>query len=135
MPMSSYYLAHSMGLGSDHAHCEEVESRSATNLAEAALAVQVGRIVYLGGLHLGGQEFSKYLRSRAEVGLILMVSGVPTIALQAGVIIGSGSTSFEMVRHLTDVLPYISAPQWVRNVIQPIAVRDVLHRPGRRRLP
>ena len=52
---------------------------------------------------------------------------MPTIVLQAGVVIGSGSASFEMVRHLTEVLPYMPAPQWVRNRIQPIAVRDVLH--------
>ena len=58
---------------------------------------------------------------------ILLASGVPTIVLQAGVIIGSGSTSFEMIRHLTEVLPYMPAPRWVRNFIQPIAVRDVLH--------
>jgi hypothetical protein len=52
---------------------------------------------------------------------------VPTLVLQAGVVIGSGSASFEMIRHLTDVLPYMPAPKWVRNFIQPIAVRDVLH--------
>ena len=52
---------------------------------------------------------------------------MPTIVLQAGVIIGSGSTSFEMIRHLTEVLPYMPAPRWVRSFIQPIAVRDVLH--------
>ena len=62
-----------------------------------------------------------------HVGEILLGSGVPTIVLQAGVIIGSGSTSFEMIRHLTEVLPYMPAPRWVRNFIQPIAVRDVLH--------
>ena len=52
---------------------------------------------------------------------------MPTLVLQAGVVIGSGSASFEMVRHLTEVLPYMPAPKWVRNRIQPIAVRDVLH--------
>ena len=62
-----------------------------------------------------------------EVGRILLDSGVPTIVLQAGVVIGSGSTSFEMIRHLTEVLPYMPAPRWVRSLIQPIAVRDVLH--------
>ena len=58
---------------------------------------------------------------------MFLTSGVPTLVLQAGVVIGSGSASFEMVRHLTDVLPYMPAPRWVRNRIQPIAVRDVLH--------
>ncbi|PPG20925.1 SDR family oxidoreductase [Rathayibacter toxicus] len=122
-----YYLVHSMGSGSDHARFEELESRAAAAAATAALAAGVGRIVYLGGLHPEGGELSRHLRSRAEVGRILMASGVPTIVLQAGVIIGSGSAAFEMMRHLTDVLPYMPAPRWVRNFIQPIAVRDVLH--------
>jgi hypothetical protein len=83
--------------------------------------------VYLGGLHPAVGELSPHLRSRAAVGDILMASGVPTAALQAGTVIGSGSASFEMIRHLTEVLPYMPAPKWVRNFIQPIAVRDVLH--------
>ena len=83
--------------------------------------------MYLGGLHPDDAELSPHLRSRVEVGEILLASGVPTLVLQAGVVIGSGSASFEMVRHLTDVLPYMPAPKWVRNRIQPIAVRDVLH--------
>ena len=56
-----------------------------------------------------------------------MASGVPTAAFQAGTVIGSGSASFEMIRHLTEVLPYMPAPKWVRNFIQPIAIRDVLY--------
>jgi hypothetical protein len=77
-------------------------------------------------LHPDG-PLSRHLRSRVEVGRILLASGVPTVVLQAGVVIGSGSASFEMIRHLTEVLPYMPAPRWVRNRIQPIAVRDVLH--------
>ena len=84
------------------------------------------RIVYLGVLHPEGPQ-SRHLGSLKEVGDILLSSGVPTIALQAGVVIGSGSASFEMIRHLTEVLPYMPAPKWVRNFIQPIAIRDVLH--------
>ena len=118
-----YYLVHSMGSKGDF---ENQERDAATNVARAALAVGVTRIVYLGGLHPDG-VLSPHLRSRAEVGRILMDSGVPTVALQAGVVIGSGSTSFEMGRHLTDVLPYMPAPKWVRNYIQPIAIRDVLY--------
>ncbi len=118
-----YYLVHAMGSSGDF---ERTEKTAAMNVARAARAAGVARIVYLGGLHPNG-ELSPHLRSRAEVGRILMQSGVPTIALQAGVVIGSGSTSFEMIRHLTDVLPYMPAPKWVRNFIQPIAVRDVLH--------
>jgi hypothetical protein len=81
----------------------------------------------LGGLHPDVGELSPHLRSRAEVGAILLGSGVPTVVLQAGTVIGSGSASFEMIRHLTEVLPVMPAPKWVRNFIQPIAIRDVLH--------
>lgn len=119
-----YYLVHSMG---GRGSFEDVESRIARNVATAATANGVRRIVYLGGLHPDGAELSRHLRSRVRVGEVLLASGVPTIVLQAGVIIGSGSTSFEMIRHLTEVLPYMPAPRWVRNFIQPIAVRDVLH--------
>ena len=62
-----------------------------------------------------------------EVGEILIASGIETIVLQAGVVIGSGSASFEMIRHLTDRLPVMTTPKWVHNKIQPIAIRDVLH--------
>ena len=119
-----YYLVHSMGQKGDF---EETELACARNIAEASASAGVSRIIYLGGLHPEGEELSKHLRSRAEVGEILMASGVPTAALQAGVIIGSGSTSFEMIRHLTDVLPVMTAPKWVGNLIQPIAVRDVMY--------
>ena len=118
-----YYLVHSMGAQGEF---EQIELAGANVVAAAVQPASVSRIVYLGGLHPDG-ELSPHLRSRAEVGRILLNSGVPTAALQAGVVIGSGSTSFEMVRHLTDVLPYMPAPQWVRNFIQPIAIRDVLY--------
>ncbi|MFJ3380782.1 SDR family oxidoreductase [Curtobacterium sp. NPDC090217] len=118
-----YYLAHAMGADGDF---EESERDAAQTMATAAHDGGVRRFVYLGGLHPDG-ELSKHLRSRKEVGDILLGSGVPTIAYQAGVVIGSGSTSFEMIRHVTDVLPWMPAPRWVRNKIQPIAVRDVLY--------
>ncbi|MET0974092.1 MAG: SDR family oxidoreductase [Leifsonia sp.] len=120
-----YYLVHSMGGGKGDFEAREREI--ATRVARAAAAAGLRRIVYLGGLHPDGVALSRHLRSRMEVGRILLDSGVPTIVLQAGVVIGSGSTSFEMIRHLTEVLPYMPAPRWVRNFIQPIAVRDVLH--------
>lgn len=119
-----YYLIHSMGGGRNF---EDTDRRAARTVADAAAAASVSRIVYLGGLHPDDAPLSAHLRSRVEVGEILLASGVPTLVLQAGVVIGSGSASFEMVRHLTDVLPYMPAPKWVRNRIQPIAVRDVLH--------
>jgi len=119
-----YYLVHSMAGGKDF---READASAAQTVADAAAAASVGRIVYLGGLHPDAAPLSPHLRSRVEVGRTLLDSGVPTLVLQAGVVIGSGSASFEMVRHLTEVLPYMPAPKWVRNRIQPIAVRDVLH--------
>lgn len=119
-----YHLVHSMGAGRDFA---QADLRVAHTVADAAAASSVSRIVYLGGLHPEGVPLSPHLSSRVEVGEVFLASGVPTLVLQAGVVIGSGSASFEMVRHLTEVLPYMPAPRWVRNRIQPIAVRDVLH--------
>jgi uncharacterized protein YbjT (DUF2867 family) len=119
-----YYLIHSMASGTGFA---EVDRRIAQLVATASAAAGVGRIVYLGGLNPPDADLSPHLRSRVEVGEILLGSGVPTVVFQAGVVIGSGSASFEMIRHLTEVLPYMPAPRWVRNVVQPIAVRDVLH--------
>ena len=119
-----YYLVHSMAAGKGFA---DTDRRAAAAVAGAAASASVGRIVYLGGLHPDTADLSPHLRSRVEVGEVFLASGVPTLVLQAGVVIGSGSASFEMVRHLTEVLPYMPAPKWVRNRIQPIAVRDVLH--------
>ncbi|OZD53825.1 nucleoside-diphosphate sugar epimerase [Rhodococcus sp. 06-1477-1B] len=121
-----YYLVHSMGTAG-HSDFADTERDSAENVATVAADCGVGRIVYLGGLHPPTGELSPHLKSRAEVGRILIESGVPTIVLQAGVVIGSGSASFEMIRHLTNRLPVMTTPRWVHNRIQPIAVRDVLH--------
>ncbi|MCK8673873.1 SDR family oxidoreductase, partial [Rhodococcus sp. HM1] len=119
-----YYLVHSMG---GRGEFEEAEQRSAEHVAAAAQHTGVGRIVYLGGLHPNSDRLSPHLRSREQVGRILLDSGVPTLVLQAGVVIGSGSASFEMIRHLGNRLPVMTTPRWVNNRIQPIAVRDVLH--------
>ena len=119
-----YYLVHSMAAGPGF---DRTDLQAAQTVAAAAATASIGRIVYLGGLHPAGGDLSPHLRSRVAVGEEFLHSGVPTLVLQAGVVIGSGSASFEMVRHLTEVLPYMPAPRWVRNRIQPIAVRDVLH--------
>ncbi|GAA1811260.1 SDR family oxidoreductase [Nesterenkonia flava] len=118
-----YFLVHSMASGSDF---ESTDERCARAVAQAAADAEVGRLVYLSGLHPQG-KLSQHLRSRVHVGEILEGSGVPTLTLQAGLVIGSGSASFEMIRHLTDVLPLMPSPRWVMNKIQPIAVRDALH--------
>ncbi|WP_062073199.1 SDR family oxidoreductase [Demequina sediminicola] len=119
-----YFLVHSMTSGSDYG---QLDRAIALNVALHAARHKVGRIVYLGGLHPDGVELSTHLASRKEVGDILLASATPTVILQAGVVIGSGSASFEMIRHLTEVLPYMPAPKWVLNYIQPIAVRDVVY--------
>ena len=119
----AYYLVHSIGSG---AAFEETDRIAAQTFAGAARAAGVSRIVYLGGLVPEGQQLSAHLRSRLEVGDILLASGVPTTVLQAAVILGSGSASFEMLRYLTERLPAMITPRWVRTRIQPIAVRDVL---------
>jgi len=120
----AYYLIHSMGAGATFASLDRV---NAENFAVAARACNVGRIVYLGGLYPQEENLSPHLKSRKEVGEILLASGVPTTVLRAAVIIGSGSLSFEMLRYLTERLPIMVAPHWVDSKIQPIAVRDVLH--------
>ena len=117
-----YYLIHAIGTGSDF---ERTEAAVARTFATAAREAGVQRIVYLGGL-AHDDNLSEHLRSRAEVGEILLASGVPTAALGAATVIGSGSLSFEMLRYLTERLPVMITPRWVRTRIQPIAIRDVL---------
>lgn len=121
----AYYLLHSLQEGPS---LEHEESRIATNFAEQAAKSDLRRIVYLGGLapEIPTEKMSPHMRSRVEVGTILRATGIPTIELRAAVIIGSGSASFEMLRYLTERLPAMVTPRWVRTKTQPIAVRDVL---------
>ena len=119
-----YYLVHSMG----QPGFEKIDRVAATNVAGAARAAGVRRIVYLGGPEPEvDHPASAHLRSRAEVAHILLDSGVPTVVLRAAVIIGSGSASFEMLRHLTERLPAMVTPRWVHNPVQPLAIGDVLY--------
>jgi uncharacterized protein YbjT (DUF2867 family) len=120
----AFYLIHSLGTSGEF---ERRDRDAATVFANAASQAELGRLVYLGGIFpAGAVDLSPHLRSRGEVGDILLASGVPTAVLQAAVIIGSGSASFEMLRYLTERLPVMVTPRWVRTLIQPIAVRDVL---------
>lgn len=120
----AYYLLHSMDGKGDF---QQRDRDLARRFADAAAEQDVARIVYLGGLHPDGEKLSDHLASRVEVGQILLDGKVPAAVLQAAVIVGTGSASFEMLRHLTERLPAMVAPRWLRNRIQPIAVRDVLH--------
>ncbi|WP_367133936.1 SDR family oxidoreductase [Saccharothrix sp. HUAS TT1] len=117
-----HYLVHSLG----DPDFTDADRRAAENTARAAEDAGVQRIVYLGGLHPPGVPLSPHLASRKEVGDVFLRGSVPAVVLQAAVIIGSGSASFEMLRYLTERLPVMVAPRWVRNRVQPIAVRDVL---------
>ena len=118
----AYYLIHAIGSAGDF---EAIERSTATVFATQAKHSDIKRIIYLGGLQ-NDPKLSPHLRSRAEVGNIMLQSGVPTIAFGAAVILGSGSLSFEMLRYLTERLPAMITPRWVRTRIQPIAIRDVL---------
>jgi uncharacterized protein YbjT (DUF2867 family) len=118
-----YYLVHSM-LGSNFV---DVDARAASIVADAAAQARLSRIVYVGGIIPEAQQLSEHLASREEVGRLLHESGVPTAELRAAVIIGAGSASFEMLRYLTERLPLMVTPKWLRTRVQPIAVRDVLY--------
>ena len=122
----AYYLLHSMTAG---AGFEEIERHIARLFAATARDEKVSRIVYLGALQpdVPAEQLSEHVRSRSEVSEILQLAEVPTVELRAAVIIGSGSASFEMTRYLTERLPVMVTPAWVRTPTQPIAIRDVLY--------
>jgi uncharacterized protein YbjT (DUF2867 family) len=115
----AYYLVHS--LGSDD--FGSADRDAAQSFAAAASAAGVRRIVYLGGLGRG--ELSPHLASRQEVGRILRESGVPAVELQASVVIGEGSISYDAFKTLAQ-LPLVVLPEWVDTPSQPIAVDDVI---------
>jgi len=119
----AYYLVHSMAAG---AAFRERDRQMATFFAEAAAKAGVKRIIYLGGLGDPATVHSKHLVSRQEVGRCLAATGVPVIEFRAAVIVGSGSASFEMIRHLVERLPIMIVPTWVKTLCQPIGIRSVL---------
>ncbi len=120
---TAYYLAHSMA---SEGSFEEEEETAARNFAAAARSRGVEHIIYLGGL--GGAEagLSSHLKSRHRVGECLRASGIRVTEFRAGVVIGSGSLSFEMVRALCERLPVMVTPRWVTVPTQPIAIDDLL---------
>ena len=119
---TAYYLLHSINAGTNF---DKIESEMATNFAKAAQEAGVKQIIYLGGIN-NDLKSSKHLNSRANTGRSLASTSVPVMEMRAGIIIGSGSASFEMLRHLTHRLPVMTTPKWVMNKTHPIAVRDVL---------
>jgi uncharacterized protein YbjT (DUF2867 family) len=119
----AYYLVHSLGSGSDFS---QRDLQAARNFGTAAKNGGVKRMIYLGGLGDPATELSVHLRSRQHTGDALRESGLPVTEFRAGVIVGSGSLSFEMIRYLTERVPVMICPRWVYTRIQPIAVRNVL---------
>lgn len=119
----AYYLVHAMSDGYDYA---EVDRDLAAGFAAACADAGVGRIVYLGGLWPDDAPLTEHLASRREVGDILLASGVPTTVLQAGIVLGPGSASLELLAFAVERLPVVVGPSWLGNRVQPIALADLL---------
>ncbi len=119
----AYYLVHSMAAGRAF---EEQDRLMALAFGQAAAKAGIRRIIYLGGLGDSALVHSKHLVSRQEVGRCLAEGGVPVVEFRAAVIVGSGSVSFEMIRHLTERLPVMITPRWVNTRCQPVGIRSVL---------
>jgi uncharacterized protein YbjT (DUF2867 family) len=116
---TAYYLIHSMGSERDFGSRDR---QAAENFAAAAKRAGVERVIYLGGL----DGASEHLRSRAETADALESHGPPLIHVRAAMVIGTGSASFEIVRHLVDRLPAMIAPRWVDTRTQPVAIADAV---------
>ncbi|MCL7986486.1 SDR family oxidoreductase [Sphingobacterium sp. lm-10] len=119
----AYYLVHSMGSGSNS--FSNTERTSAENFAEALQKTHAKQIIYLSGI-VNSDVLSAHLASRKVVEDILRGGAVPVTALRAGIIIGSGSASFEIIRDLVEKLPVMVAPKWLKSQCQPIAIRNVI---------
>lgn len=120
---AAYYLVHSLAGGADF---HERDMTAARNFGAAARAAGIERILFLGGLAEASPALSEHLRSRQQSGDALREAGVPVTEFRAGVIVGSGSLSFEMIRYLTERVPVMICPRWVFTRTQPIGIREVL---------
>ena len=120
---AAYYLVHSLAGGADF---HERDMTAARNFGAAARAAGIARIFFLGGLAEASPGLSEHLRSRQQSGDALREAGVPVTEFRAGVIVGSGSLSFEMIRYLTERVPVMICPRWVFTRTQPIGIREVL---------
>ncbi len=119
----AYYLIHSLSRD----NYKDLDKISAQNFIDIAQECGVKKVIYLGGLGVKNEQTSEHLLSRIQTGEILSSKkDIQTIWIRAGVIIGSGSTSFEIIRNLTEKLPIMTTPKWVNTKAQPIAVDDVL---------
>ena len=120
---AAYYLVHSLASGSDF---HQRDLTAAHNFGTAARSANVERIIFLGGLAENTPGLSEHLRSRQQTGDALRAAGIPVTEFRAGVIVGSGSLSFEMIRYLTERVPVMICPRWVYTRTQPIGIREVI---------
>ena len=121
---TAYYLIHSLLLGPKGFAAADIEA--AANFRRAAEEMEVQRVIYLGGLGDDTTALSHHLRNRIEVAEELRRGSVPTTVLRAATIIGSGSASYEIIRHLANTSKLLLMPRWAKNRCQPIAIRDVV---------
>ena len=119
---AAYYLVHSMSTAGDFS---SMESSSAANFRDAISKTAARQVIYLSGI-VNESVLSKHLESRLEVERILSAGPVPLTTLRAGIIVGSGSASFEIIRDLVEKLPIMIAPRWLNTKCQPIAIRNVI---------
>lgn len=119
----AYYLIHSMS--SSSSKFEKLEQQCATNFKFALERTKVQQVIYLSGI-VNDEELSKHLLSRQNVEKILSSGKYAITTFRAGIIVGSGSASFEIIRDLVEKLPVMIAPKWIETKSQPIAIRDVL---------
>lgn len=120
---AAYYLIHNMTHGHGYT---SLELDSARAFASSAAKAGVEHIIYLGGLADPEQHIAPHMRSRIETGRGLREGSVPVTEFRAGVIVGSGSISFEMIRFMTELFPIVPGPLWMRNKAQPIAIQNVI---------
>ncbi len=120
----AYYFVHSMGASSKN--FSDLEALAARNFVDALNRTRARQIVYLSGIINNDSELSKHLSSRLNVEKILQEAKAKSTILRAAIIIGSGSGSFEIIRDLTEKLPVMIAPKWLKTLCQPIAVRNVI---------
>ena len=120
---AAYYFIHSL---SDTANYRERDMAVARRFSQEAKAAGVAHIIYLGGLGDPAADLSTHLRSRQETGAALAEAGVPVTEFRAAIVVGSGSLSFEMIRHLTERLPVMICPRWVFTRIQPTICYSIL---------
>ena len=120
---AAYYLIHSMSASNDN--FDDLEARAATHFNAYAQAIGITQVVFLSGI-INDSKLSKHLQSRSNVEDILYQGTFKLTVLRAGIIVGSGSSSFEIIRDLCEKLPVMVTPKWVLTRTQPIAIRDVM---------